>query len=341
MKALLLSKIAKVEDNPLELVEVPIPKPQKGEILIKVLTCGVCHTDIDEIEGRCMPKLPIILGHQIVGKVETLGQDAHKFKIGDRVGVAWIYSSCGKCNFCLEGRENLCENFKATGCHANGGYAEYTVVPEEYAYKIPDNFSSEEAAPLLCAGVIGYRALRLTGIKNGESLGLFGFGASAHIVIQIVKYLYPDSKVYVFTREGQTEHQELAKKLGAYWVGTTEEDSPEKLNYAIDFTPAWKPITVALRNIMSGGRLVINAIRKEDGDKATLLNLDYGRDLWLEKEIKSTANVTRRDAEEFLEIASKIPIRPKVQVFDLEDANYALKLLKDGKIEGAGVLKIS
>lgn len=341
MKALLLKKIRKIEEDPLELETLPTPEPSNGEILIKVSACGICHTDIDEIEGRCTPKLPIILGHQIVGRVERLGDTTSKFKVGDRVGIAWINSSCGKCNFCLEGRENLCEQFKATGCDKDGGYAEYTVISEEYAYPIPENFTDEEGAPLLCAGVIGYRALKLTGIKNGESLGLFGFGASAHIVIQLVKYLYPDSKVSVFTRKGQIEHQELARKLGAYWVGSSDEVPKEKLNFAIDFTPAWKPIIVALRNLKRGGRLVINAIRKEDGDKTSLLDLDYQQDLWLEKEIKSTANVTRRDAEEFLKIASEIPIKPTIQVFDFEDANYALKLLKKGKIKGAGVLKIS
>jgi len=340
MKALLLKKISKVEDNPLELVEIPAPKPKDKEVLVKVSVCGLCHTDIDEIEGRCSPKLPVILGHQIVGRVESFGENASKFKIGDRIGIAWINSSCGKCNFCLEGRENLCKQFKATGCDVDGGYAEYTVISEEYAYPIPDNITDEEAAPLLCAGVIGYRALKLTGIKNGKNLGLFGFGASAHIVIQVVKYFYPDSKVFVFTRPGQTEHQELARKLGADWIGSIEEESPEKLHFAIDFTPAWQPILWALRNLESGGRLVINAIRKEEKDKASLLNLDYGRDLWLEKEIKSVANVTRKDAEEFLPIAAQIPIKPKVQTFEFSHVNEALKLLKEGKISGAGILKV-
>lgn len=338
---MILEKISNVENNPLRLVDIPIPTPKENEILVKIYVCGICHTDIDEIEGRCIPKLPIILGHQIVGRVESKGISANRFKIGDRVGIAWINSTCRKCNFCIDGRENLCEQFKATGCDVNGGYAEYTVIPQDYAYPIPEHFTDEESAPLLCAGVIGYRSLKLTGMKNGTNLGLFGFGASAHIVIQIVRYLYPNSKVFVFTRHDQIAHQELALKLGAFWVGSTEEKSPEKLHFAIDFTPAWNPILCALKNLERGGRLVINAIKKEEIDKSSILNLDYGRDLWLEKEIKSVANVTRSDVEEFLPIAAQIPIRPNIQCFELSDANKALKLLKDCKINGAGILKIS
>ena len=344
MKALLLDKIAPLKDNPnpLRIAEVPAPEIGDNDILIKIFTCGICHTELDEIEGRTPPPtLPIILGHQIVGKVVKKGANVKSHKVGDRVGVAWIYSSCGKCYYCKNGYENLCSEFKATGRDANGGYAEYIAINEKFAYPIPEIFSNVEAAPLLCAGVIGYRALRLAKPENGMNIGLFGFGASAHILIQVINYLYPDSKVFVFTRPGQTVHQNLAKKLGAYWVGATGEIPPKKLHCAIDFTPAWKPIVHGMRVLERGGRLVINAIRKENFDKNSLLELDYARDLWLEKEFKSVANVTRQDAIEFLPIAAKIPIKPETQIFTFDNINHALNLLKQGKIKGAGVLVVS
>ena len=222
MKAMVLKKTAPIEERPLVLEDLPIPQPGPKQILVKTLTCGICHTELDEIEGRLQTKLPIILGHEVVGKVENLGTEAAKFKLGDRVGIAWINSACGKCNFCREGNENLCAEFQGTGCQANGGYSEYTVVSEDFAYLIPDKFSDSEAAPLLCAGAIGYRALRLTNLQDGQILGLLGFGASAHIVIQIAKHRYSNSRVFVFTRPRQVEHQNLAKKLGADWVGATE-----------------------------------------------------------------------------------------------------------------------
>ena len=343
MKALILEKIATLKDNPepLKLVEIPIPQPSEKQILLKVLACGICHTELDEIEGRTPPpNLPIILGHEVVGKVENKGPGVTKYKNGDRVGVAWIFSSCGKCRYCISGNENLCEEFKATGRDANGGYAQYMVVSEDFAYPIPEVFTDFEAAPLLCAGVVGYRAIRLTNIKDGDILGLFGFGASAHIVIQVIKYKFPNSKVFVFTRPGQEEHQRLAKELGADWTGATGDNPPEKLNCAIDFTPVWNPVVEGMKVLNKGGRFVINAIRKESIDKENLLKLNYGRDLWQEKELKSVANVARRDALEFLPLAAEIPIKPKVQLFDLEDANRALNLLKKGRIQGAGVLKM-
>jgi propanol-preferring alcohol dehydrogenase len=341
MKAMILPRISDVEEKPLQLVDLPKPEPDSKEMLVKVSACGVCHTELDEITGRTPPpEFPIILGHEIVGRVEKKGNGASKFKIGDRVGVGWIHSACGRCSFCREGNENLCEKFLATGRDANGGYAEYTTVPEDFAYPIPEKFSDLEAAPLLCAGVVGYRALRLTNIKDGDTLGLFGFGASAHVIIQVAKYKYPNSKVYVFTREGQKEHQELARGLGADWVGATGEDPPQKLNCAIDFTPAWNPIVEAMKVMERDGRLTINAIRKEDRDKNSLLKLDYARDMWLEKEIKSVANVSRKDAVDFLPLAAEIPIHPKIQEFKLEEANEALLLLSQGKINGAGVLKL-
>jgi len=256
------------------------------------------------------------------------------------VGIAWIHSACGRCHFCQKGEENLCPDFQGTGCQADGGYAQYTVVPEDFAYPVPARFTDSQAAPLLCAGAIGYRALRLTTLEDGQVLGLFGFGASAHIVIQMAKYKYPRAKVFVFTRPGQKEHQALAKKLGADWTGTTGETPPEKLNCAIDFTPAWSPVVAALNALDKGGRLVINAIRKEETDKDSLLELDYSGHLWCEKEIKSVANITRQDAREFLPLAARIPIIPQVREFKLEEANQALILLKKGKIQGAAVLKI-
>ncbi len=343
MKALILKGVTKLEENPnpLELAELPIPQPKENEILVRVSACGVCHTELDEIEGRTPPsKFPIILGHQIVGRVEEKGKGAKKFKIGDRVGITWINSACGRCSFCLAGNENLCEGFKATGRDADGGYAEYTVVSEEFAYLIPERFTDTIAAPLLCAGVIGYRALRLTGINDTSILGLFGFGASAHIVLQIAKTLYPNCRVFVWTRPGQIEHQRMAWELGADWVGATGENPPEKINCAIDFTPAWQPLLEGLRVMERGGRLVCNAIRKEETDKASLLKLDYARDLWLEKEVKSVANVTRKDAQDFLTLVGRLRVKPKVQEFKLAEANKALILLKQGKIQGAGVLKI-
>jgi len=348
MKAMTLKRIAPLEEEPLELEDLPTAQPGPGQIRVKISVCGICHTELDEIEGRLQPKLPIILGHQIVGIVESLGYGVNKFKLGERVGIAWINSACGRCNFCQQGNENLCSEFQGTGCDANGGYAQYTVVCEDFAYPIPDRLSDSQAAPLLCAGAIGYRALRLTNLQDGQILGLFGFGASAHIVIQIVKYKYPNTKVFVFTRPfdqaqgrpGQKQHQSLAKKLGADWVGATGDNPPDKLNCAIDFTPAWRPIVEALRVLEKGGRVVINAIRKEKRDKDSILNLDYLTHLWLEKELKTVANITRSDAREFLPLAAEIPIVPEVQEFKLEQANEALILLKQGKIRGAGILKI-
>ena len=325
--------------NPLVLADLPDPVPTEKEILIKVSACGVCHTELDEIEGRTPPpRLPVVLGHQLVGTVEKTGAKAMKFKLGDRVGVGWIYSACGTCKFCRQGDENLCNSFKATGRDANGGYAQYAAVLEDFAYNIPDVFSDSEAAPLFCAGAIGYRSLRLTGIQDGQNLGLTGFGASAHLVAKMARHKYPNSKVFVFARSER--ERDFAKDLGAVWAGGTEEESPEKLHCIIDTTPAWKPIVAALENLESGGRLVINAIRKEEVDKTYLLKLDYPRHLWLEKEIKSVANVARRDISEFLELAAEIPIKPEVQEFRLEDANRALIELKERKIRGAKVLRI-
>ncbi|MBN1272040.1 MAG: zinc-dependent alcohol dehydrogenase family protein [Candidatus Aminicenantes bacterium] len=342
MKAMVMNEISDLRSNkkPLEWTDVPMPEPAEKELLLKVLTCGVCHTELDEIEGRTPPpRLPVIPGHQIVGQVEKTGGKVTRFKPGDRVGVAWIFSACGKCKFCLNGNENLCPDFKATGRDADGGYAEYMTVPEDFAVSIPDGFSDLEAAPLLCAGAIGYRSLKLTTVKDGGRLGLTGFGASGHLVLKMVRYKLPHTEVYVFARS--PVEREFALQLGAVWAGETSESSPYKLDSIIDTTPVWKPVVEALRNLESGGRLVINAIRKEHTDQDWLLNLDYPRDLWMEKEIKSVANVERADVSEFLKLAAEIPIKPEVQSYSLEDANRALLEIKERKIRGAKVLEVS
>ncbi|MCF7971365.1 MAG: zinc-dependent alcohol dehydrogenase family protein [Methylococcaceae bacterium] len=340
MKAMVLNRICKLNENftPLELMELPVPSPAANEILLKISACGVCHTELDEIEGRTSPpKFPVILGHQVVGRIEAMGSKVTAFKIADRVGIAWIFSACGTCKFCLSDHENLCSSFEATGRDANGGYAQYMSVDAKFAYAIPDFFSDEAAAPLLCAGAIGYRSLRLTGLKDGQRLGLTGFGASGHLILKMVKYKYPHTEVSVFARTAA--ERDFALELGAVWVGDTKDQAPNKLDCIIDTTPAWEPIVEALANLDSGGRLVINAIRKE-GDQQSLLKLDYSRHLWQEKEIKSVANITRRDVTEFLALAAEIGLQPEVQLFTLEQANEALLELKTGKIRGAKVLKI-
>jgi len=341
MKAMVLQALCDLKENPmpLALMELPVPIPNSREILLKVSACGVCHTELDEIEGRTPPpRLPIIPGHQVVGRVETVGSQVSTIKTGDRVGVAWIFSACGTCKFCLSGKENLCPAFAATGRDANGGYAEYVTVAEDFAYAIPEVFSDVQAAPLLCAGAIGYRSLRLTGLKDGQRLGLTGFGASAHLVLKMVQYRYPNSEVYVFARS--SKERAFAKELGAVWAGDTAEQAPHKLDGIIDTTPAWQPIVEALANLESGARLVINAIRKE-GDKRSLLNLDYPLHLWQEKELKSVANITRSDVKEFLSLAAAMNLQPEIQVFALEQANEALLELKSGNIRGAKVLKMA
>lgn len=342
MKAQVLVRLASLRDNPmpLQFVDLPDPTPGPGEVLLRVSACGVCHTELDEIEGRTPPPaLPMILGHQVVGRVAALGPGAGRFAMGDRVGVAWIFSACGQCPACLAGDENLCPQFRATGRDAPGGYAELMTVPEAFAYPIPGVFSDVEAAPLLCAGAIGHRSLRLANLVDGRPLGLTGFGGSGHLVLLLARHLYPHSPVYVFARS--PEERAFALELGAAWAGDTADTPPQPLAAIIDTTPAWKPVLEALRVLAPGGRLVINAIRKEEGDKAELLRLDYPRHLWLEKEIQSVANVARRDVAEFLALAGHIPIRPEVEVYPLEEANRALLELKTRRVRGAKVLTIA
>lgn len=327
------------ESEPLKLVELQKPIPKEGELLIRVSTCGVCHTEIDEIEGRTPPPLyPIVPGHQVIGIVAQSKGKSTKIKKGDRVGVAWIYSACGNCEYCITGRENLCDDFLATGRDAHGGYAEYMVIPENFAYPIPDYFSDTEAAPLLCAGAIGFRSLELCNAENGHRIGLTGFGASAHLVLKLIKHLYTNSEVYVFARN-QNERK-FALELGAVWAGDTTDLPPQMLDCIIDTTPVWKPVVHAMECLKSGGRLVINAIRKESVDNEYLKNIDYPRHLWMEKEIKSVANVTSYDVKEFIRLATEMQFKPEVQIYPFEKANEAIMDIKNHKIRGAKVLVI-
>lgn len=342
MKAMLLEKLSDLrsEREPLRLVDYPIPQPGPGEVRIRVTVCGVCHTELDEIEGRTPPpKLPVIPGHQAVGQIVKLGADVGNRQLGERVGVAWIYSACGRCRWCLQGLENLCPEFRATGRDADGGYAEYLVVPAAFAHPLPARFSDAEAAPLLCAGAIGYRSLTLAELDAGGALGLTGFGASAHLVLKLVRHQYPQLPVYVFARS--EKEQQFALELGAIWAGGTEDQAPERMEAIIDTTPAWLPVVAAMRQLEPGGRLVINAIGKETRDRDMLSSIDYPRDLWMEKEIKSVANVTRHDVTEFLKLAAEIPLHPTYEEFPLQEANCALLELKNRKIRGAKVLRIS
>ena len=333
MKAMMLTRLCTIEadTNPLTLADVPMPKPQRGEVLIKVHACGVCHTELDEIEGRTAPaSLPVIPGHEIIGSVVDRGEGALLHASGARVGVGWIHSSSGACD------ENLASDFLATGRDVNGGYAQFMTAPERYAYPIPDVYSDTEAAPLLCAGAVGYRALRLCRLHDGEPLGLTGFGGSAHIVAQLVRHLYPSSALYVFARDAQSRR--FAMDLGAVWAGDIGDRSPQKLKAIIDTTPVWRPIVEALADLAPGGRLVVNAIRKRDADKDQLMRIDYAQHLWREKELKSVANVCGTDIAQFLPLAAEAGIRPHVKVYSLTEANAALRELKQGGVTGAIVL---
>ncbi len=334
MRAMLMHGVVSLDENhePLEYVDdFPVPVPRDGEVRIRVAACGVCHTELDEIEGRTPPeRFPMILGHEVVGYVDQLGPGVTALQLGQRVGVGWIHSSTG------DEAENLSPAFKATGRDAYGGYAEFMTVGQQYAYPIPDAFSDAEAAPLLCAGAIGYRALRLTGLADGEPLGLTGFGGSAHLVLQLVRHQFPRSQVYVFARSPQ--QRAFALQLGATWAGDTTDRAPVRLRAIIDTTPAWKPVVEALANLAPGGRLVINAIRKEESDKHSLLDLSYHDHLWMEREMKTVANITHHDIRDFLPLAAAVPIRPRVTTYPLHQANRALVELKRESVEGAKVL---
>jgi propanol-preferring alcohol dehydrogenase len=339
MKSWMLKSIAdlQIETKPLELVDVPISEPKEHEIRVKILCCGVCHTELDEIEGRTPPpEFPMTLGHQVVGLVEKRGRGSTRFHDGDRVGVAWIFSACGECDQCSAGRENLCASFKGSGRDAHGGYSEFMVVGEKFAYHIPEIFTDAQAAPLLCAGAIGYRSLNLAGLENGHTLGLSGFGASGHLVLKMARYLYPGSRILVFARS--KSEQEFARSLGAYWAGDHNDPPPFNVNAIIDTTPVWRTVVQSLLNLRPGGRLVINAIRKESKDKDALLSIDYSDHLWMEKEIKTVANIVREDVQEFLALAASIPIIPEVETYPFHKANEALLDLKHKHVRGAKVL---
>ncbi|MBD0306445.1 MAG: zinc-dependent alcohol dehydrogenase family protein [Nitrospiraceae bacterium] len=332
MKAMILDRSADVSSAPLRLRDLPQPEPGPGQIRVRVHVCGVCRTDLHILEGDLPPaKRPVIPGHETVGLVDRVGSGVHTVKEGDRVGIAWLQQTCGHCEFCLSGRENLCSDAKFTGYHVDGGYAEYAIVPEAFAYPIPSIFSDEEAAPLLCAGIIGYRALRLSGVQSGQRLGLYGFGASAHIAIQVARYW--GCSVYVCSL--REEHRALARELGATWVGNATDTPPDKLHGAIIFAPAGEIVPPALRALEKGGTLAIAGIHM-----TPIPAIDYDRDLFGERMIRSVTANTKQDGLDLLREAAAIPIRTHTQRFQLEESNQALQALKAGTIKGAGVLKI-
>jgi propanol-preferring alcohol dehydrogenase len=335
MRAMVINRICSLRDNPepLQLIDLPKPVPRDDELLVRVAVCGVCHTELDELEGRAEPAfLPIVPGHQVIGYVESVGNRVTVHKAGDRVGVGWIFQSCGG------DRENISAAFTATGRDVNGGYAEYMTIPEGYAYPVPEAFSDEQAAPLLCAGSVGYRALKLTGIENGQRLGLTGFGGSGHIVLQLAQHLYPDSEIFVFARS--PVERKFATDLGAHWSGEINAAPPAALQAIIDTTPAWDPVLASLANLLPGGRLVINAIRKEAEDRHKLAELSYQDHLWMEKEVKTVANVTACDIRELLAIAAEVPILPRTRTYPLQAANKALTDIRQGDLRGSIVLKV-
>ncbi|MBI4284577.1 MAG: zinc-dependent alcohol dehydrogenase family protein [Chloroflexi bacterium] len=335
MKAMGFTSTAPVEESPLQLMEVPVPVPRPGHVLVKIAACGICLTDRHQIEGDLPQKYsPTIPGHQIIGRVAGIGEGASKFKVGDRVGIVWIYSACGTCAYCQRGNENLCDSARFTGWDVPGGYAEYVVVDQGFAYLIPDRFSDSQAAPLLCAGVIGYRSLRLSGVQPGQTIGLYGFGASAHIVLQVARYW--GCRVYAFDRKESA--RKLAETLGADWTGSIEARPPRKLDAAITFAPSEDVVLWALEALDKGQRLVLNAIAMAARQEKPF---SYPQQLWYEKEVKSVANVTRQDVLKFLPLAAEIPIMPEFREFPLQEANTALNLLKQGKIAGAAVLKVA
>jgi propanol-preferring alcohol dehydrogenase len=332
MKACVLRAPAAIETNPLEYTEVAAPQPKSGEVLVRVRACGVCRTDLHVIEGELPPrKSPVIPGHQVVGIVERQGENARRFGIGDRVGIAWLHRTDGTCEYCKTGAENLCDNPMFTGYSVNGGYAEYIVAPEDFIYPIPAEFPDEQTAPLLCAGIIGFRSLRLSGIKAGGRLGFYGFGAAAHVAIQVARHW----NVEVFASTRDVRHQKLALELGAAWAGGTYDEPPKKLDAAIIFAPAGEIVPAALKALKKGGALILGGIHM-----SPIPSFSYDL-LYQERVIRSVANNTRKDGEDFLRVAAEIPIRTHVQIFPLSEANRALNALKNDAIPGAAVLRAS
>jgi len=332
MKAMVLDRPRPVSGSPLALRDVPVPEPGPDDILVRVRCCGVCHTDLHEVEGELPEvKLPLVPGHEIVGTVERAGERAGRFREGERVGAAWLRWTCGQCRFCRSGRENLCEKARFNGYHADGGYAEYTVVPEAFAYSLPEAFDDAAAAPLLCAGIIGFRSLRLSGIQPGGSLGLYGFGASAHIAAQIARHW--GCRVFVFTRSGV--HRALALELGAEWAGSAQDEPPAKLDSAVIYAPVGALYLDALRVLDRGGTAVSAGIHM-----SPIPEIDYDRLLYQERKMVSVANATRQDGQDLLKVAAEVPVRTTVRSFPLEEANEVLRELKAGRINGAAVLTI-
>lgn len=333
MRAWILNSPSAIENNPLKIAELADPEPGPGEIRLKVLACGICHTDLHEVEGELkLPKLPLTPGHQVVGVVDKIGPGVSGFEIGDRLGMTWLYWACGKCEFCQNGFENLCENAKFTGFHFDGGFAEYVIAKADFAYHLPKNYDEFHLAPLLCAGVIGWRSLKLSEAKKGDRLGLFGFGASAHLVCQIARHL--GIEVYAFSRSKQ--HQDLAKSLGATWAGTIADSPPQKIDRAIIFAPVGRIVLDALKHLRQGGTLAINAVYMDP-----IPELDYNQLLFGEKTIRSVSNTTRQDAKELLELAPKIPLQTEIEIFEFNELPRALLLLKQAKIRASAVLKVS
>lgn len=331
MRAQLIRQPAPIDHNPLELADISMPHLAPREVLVKVSACGVCHTDLHVAEGELPDaKLPIVPGHEVVGTVAKTGDAVTGHQIGDRVGIPWLHDACGQCEYCLRGSENLCENATFTGYTSNGGYAEFAVARADFVVSIPEQFSDVEAAPLLCAGIVGYRSLKLSEMRPGERLGLYGFGASAHICIQVARYW--NCEVFVFTRS--PEHQQQARDLGATWVGNAEDQPPTPLDRAIIFAPAGWLVPVALGHLQWGGTLCINAVHM-----SPIPEMPYDR-LWHERTIRTVANATRRDAEEFLPLAAKIPVVTETHTYQLEEANTVLQKLKRSDISGAAVLRI-
>jgi propanol-preferring alcohol dehydrogenase len=315
--------------QPLRLADLPTPKPGAGQFLIRVFACAVCRTDLHVVDGELMqPKLPLIPGHEIVGTIEAKGDGAERFEIGDRVGIPWLGWSCGECIYCKSGKENLCDRARFTGYTIDGGYAEHTVADQRFCFPIPSLYSNAQAAPLLCAGLIGYRSLVKAG--NGKRLGIYGFGAAAHIVVQVARY--QKREIYAFTRPGDKDAVKFALALGAVWAGGSNELPPEKLDAAIIFAPAGELVPQALRAVGKGGVVVCGGIHMSD-----IPSFPY-EILWEERSVCSVANLTRRDGEEFLALAPRVPVRTEVQTFPLEEANEALARLRTGKIRGAAVL---